>query len=627
MRCAVYSSRRRLTPNLRSWPYCREAAYLAQVYANVHLDCSLAIPMLSISAMAAAMAELLSLCPLKKLCWSSDAHAFPERFFTGAKWGRAMLAAVLADCCARSELTLGEAKAAVRDVLYSNSNDLYGLALPALPSLPAYGEVGAPAALAAEPGLPPSVKYVRLLYADGAGIRRCRLVTRKGFEDEGPDRGVARTGLGLARVCAIGMPFYADVPVPDTGLDASGEVRLVPDACSCARGPVSLPWTGGRHAVAFCRLAAEDPEDAPLEGPGRPLRPSWLCPRGVLKKALARFEATAGVEPGTYLLAGFESEFYLLDEAFAPLRRANTVYCESRALEAWATWGDDLLEALAGMGLNVEQYHAESGPGQLEVSTEAGPPMRAAEDCILVREAAVALALRHQGRATFSPKPVQDQAGSGCHLHVSVNQPERITGEGFVVVDPPRPTETFRAADAEAEVSVCIDEVTECFAAGVLHFLPGIMALTTPSPASFERIRDGCWAGAWRCWGPKNREAPIRIVRGRVVLKACDGSSNPFLALAAVITAGTLGIERGLSLPAPFLHDPARSQGAGAAERLPGSVEEAWQALEGDAYGDLREALGEDLLRVLGAVRRAEARHCAEALAPEAARALFCERY
>ena len=420
------------------------------------------------------------------------------------------------------------------------------------------------------------------------------------------------------------LPCYADVPVPDTGLDASGEVRLVPDAC--ARGPVSLPWTGGRHAVAFCRLAAEDPEDAPLEGPGRPLRPSWLCPRGVLKKALARFEATAGVEPGTYLLAGFESEFYLLDEAFAPLRRANTVYCESRALEAWATWGDDLLEALAGMGLNVEQYHAESGPGQLEVSTEAGPPMRAAEDCILVREAAVALALRHQGRATFSPKPVQDQAGSGCHLHVSVNQPERITGEGFVVVDPPRPTETFRAADAEAEVSVRIDPLTECFAAGVLHHLPVLMALTTPSPASFERIRDGCWAGAWRCWGPNNREAPVRVVSGRVELKACDGTSNPFLALAAVITAGTLGIERGLSLPAPFLHDPARSQGAGAAERLPGSVEEAWQALEGDAYGDLREALGEDLLRVLGAVRRAEARHCA-ALAPEAARALCCERY
>ena len=193
-------------------------------------------------------------------------------------------------------------------------------------------------------------------------------------------------------------------------------------------------------------------------------------------------------------------------------------------------------------------------------------------------------------------------------------------------MDPPRPTKTFRAADAEAEVGVWIDPLTECFAAGVLHHLPGLMALTTPSPASFERIRDGCWAGAWRCWGPNNREAPVRIVRGRVELKACDGTSNPFLALAAVITAGTLGIERGLSLPAPFLHDPARSQGAGAAERLPGSAEEAWQALEGGAYGDLREALGGDLLRVLGAVRRAEARHWA-ALAPEAARALCCERY
>ena len=72
----------------------------------MHLDCSLAIPMLSISAMAAAMAELVSLCPLKKVCWSNDAHAFPERFSTGAKWGRAVLAAVLANCWARSELTL-----------------------------------------------------------------------------------------------------------------------------------------------------------------------------------------------------------------------------------------------------------------------------------------------------------------------------------------------------------------------------------------------------------------------------------------------------------------------------------------------------------------------------------------
>jgi glutamine synthetase len=153
----------------------------------------------------------------------------------------------------------------------------------------------------------------------------------------------------------------------------------------------------------------------------------------------------------------------------------------------------------------------------------------------------------------------------------------------------------------------------EAFAAGVLRHLPALLPFTAANPNSYRRIKPSMWSGAFRCWGVNNREAPLRLVgapgRPETVnfeLKAVDGTANPYLALAAIVTAGLCGIRGGYTLPAPVFGDPAGVDGQ---EPLPSSLEEALAALEADV--EFRAALegtlgSETLCRVYPIIKRNE---------------------
>ena len=110
-----------------SYPYSREAGYLASVYPNVYISFGLAIPSLSIAGMKHVVRQLMDVAPISKLMYSSDAHLIPDLYYLGAKWGRKILAYVLEESVKYGDLTINEAEEIAVDVLRKNATDIYQL--------------------------------------------------------------------------------------------------------------------------------------------------------------------------------------------------------------------------------------------------------------------------------------------------------------------------------------------------------------------------------------------------------------------------------------------------------------------------------------------------------------------
>ena len=154
---------------------------------------------------------------------------------------------------------------------------------------------------------------------------------------------------------------------------------------------------------------------------------------------------------------------------------------------------DELVAALDAQRIPLEQYYAELGHGQQEISTAHAPALQAADEQLLVRETIRGVAARHGLVASLAPKPWPDNAGNGGHIHFSL-------WDGDAQPLPrrrPRPTGSRpRRARSSPACST---------------HLPGLCGLTAPSFNSYHRIVPQYWAGAFACWGHDNREAPMRV--------------------------------------------------------------------------------------------------------------------
>jgi glutamine synthetase len=267
-------------------------------------------------------------------------------------------------------------------------------------------------------------------------------------------------------------------------------------------------------------------------------------------------------------------------------------------MTASASYIDGLVDALTEQAIPLEQYYAELGHGQQELSTGHAPALKAADEQILVRETIRGVASAHGLVASLAPKPWPENAGNGCHIHFSL-----WDGDRNRFYDPAEPGGLSREARA--------------FIAGVLEHLPGLCGLTAPSFNSYHRIVPQYWAGAYVCWGTDNREAPVRVAsqfRGleeastNAELKAADASCNPYLALGGLLAAGLDGLERGLEPPEMVSVDPATLDDGDRARRgivrLPTTQAEALDALAADPV--LTGALGPTLANSYLTVRRSE---------------------
>ncbi|WP_236147084.1 glutamine synthetase family protein [Scytonema millei] len=413
------------------------------------------------------------------------------------------------------------------------------------------------------------VQFIRILWCDNANIIRGKAI-HIGALSQLVDYGV---GISAAQQA---IPVMHDAVVAETGLSPVGEIRLIPDWNTLS----VLPYSTG-HARAIGDMMQN----------GSP----WAyCPRDFLKRAIATAQA-AGIE----VMAAFENEFYLLypsENGLGVEPGDRTVFASTFAMDANLAVINEISEALLAQNIPVEQYHPESGGGQHEISVHYTRALSAADYQIAFRETVRAVALRHKLKASFLPKIFAEQAGSGCHLHLSLWQ----DGKNLI-------SETGNVPG--------ISKIARAFIAGILEHLPALMALTTPSINSYRRIRPHSWSGAFRAWGYDNREAAIRVPSNpaspsptQIEIKTVDASANPYIALGAVITAGLDGVRRQLEPKEAIAVDPGSlpqsEREAKGIDALPTNLGEAIAHLQTDKV--LLNALGKELAQAYIAVRLAE---------------------
>ncbi|XP_058771183.1 protein fluG-like [Vicia villosa] len=554
-----------------SYPFSREASYLASVYSQVYLDFGLAIPKLSVHGMISSLKELIELAPINKVMFSTDGYAFPETFYLGAKKSREVVFSVLRDTCIDGDLSVSEAVEAAKDILARNAINFYKINLSnsAVSShniLP----------LNVIDNLESDVSFVRIIWVDNSGQQRCRAVPKKRFNDV-----VTKNGVGLA-FAVMGMPSFQDGPAPGSGLGSVGEARLTPDLSTIR----TIPWSKHDEMVLG---------DLNFK-PGQ----AWeFCPRETLRRACKILKD----EFDLVMNAGFENEFFLLKsltregkEEWIPFD--SSPYCSSSAFDAASTILQEVASALHSIGIQVEQLHAEAGKGQFELVLEHKICTKAADNLVYTHETVRAIARKHGLLATFIPKYKLDDLGSGCHVHLSLWQKGR---------------NVFMASDESSKYG--ISTLGKEFMAGVLYNLPSILPFVAPLPISYDRLQPNTWSGAYLFWGNENKEAPLRAssppgtrsgFTSNFEIKSFDGSANPYLGLAAIVAAGIDGLRRHLSLPEPVDTDPNPES----LQRLPKSLSESLEAL--DKADFLEEFFGVKLLTAIKAIRKDEIDHYLE---------------
>ncbi|MDB5075819.1 MAG: glnA [Chloroflexi bacterium] len=421
------------------------------------------------------------------------------------------------------------------------------------------------------------VRMVRFLYCDTSSIIRGKATHVRGLEDR------LHSGIGLT--VAMQAMCMLDQLANIDGLGAVGEIRLVPDP----RTFVVLPYLPRVASMCVDMMTLDN-------------EPWAFCPRSFLKRMIARLEGQ-----GMRIRASFEGEYSLLAADGDMLRPIDSSLCFSTVgMDTSAAVINATIDALEAQGLQVEQYYAELAHGQQELSIRHAEGLDAADNQITYRETVRGVAQQHGLVASFAPKPLVDQAGNGCHLHFSL-----VGRDGR--------TSLFYDRGAPYNLSTTARQ----FTAGVLEHLPALVALTCSSVNSYRRLQPQAWSSAYTCWGPDNREAAIRVASPfagdeagtiNAELKACDHTSNPYIALGALIAAGLDGIARKLDLPDPVLADPSllseADRTARGVKRLPGSLTEALDELAADAV--LCGALGPELVSAIQGVKRLEARLFAE---------------
>lgn len=327
--------------------------------------------------------------------------------------------------------------------------------------------------------------------------------------------------------------------------------------------------------------------------------PVQACARHALRRQVHR-----AAEAGLAFRCGIELECTLYDLAGARVGGPAATGPPGpayglRPLAAHEGFLAELCEALARAGLDLEQLHAEWGPGQLELSLAPAEPMKAADDYTLARIVLARVARRHGLLPSLSPKPDPAEAGCGAHIHLSATD---------------RAGHPLLSGGAGPHG---LPEAGGRMIAGLLDGLGEATAVLSGSATSMLRFGAHSFAGWYLCWGLENREAAVRLCQAtpgshygaHVEVKPADPSANPYLAVAVLLGLAMSGLQGELRLPPPVDEDPGLLGPPRLAERgiavLPTDLREALSRLDGSAR--LREILPPASLEGLIAVRSHEA--------------------
>jgi glutamine synthetase len=417
------------------------------------------------------------------------------------------------------------------------------------------------------------IRLVRFLYCDLSAAIRGRAVHARGLEEAMSD------GLGVGK--SVLARNVLDQLTAIEGLGQIGEVRLLPDPESF----VTLPYVERTAAMSADLVTAE-------------LEPWPFCPRSFLKRMLVRLQSC-----GLVLQAAFEGTFTLLPPSGEAVPGGG--FHSTAAMNAAARLVNLLIDALEAQHVLVEQYGAEAGNGQHQLTIRPGAGLVAADQQIAFRETVRGVANAQGWRVSFAPMPCPDQPGNPCHLHFSLTAADGHASRFH-----------------EAENLSALSLEGRYFLAGVLDHLPGLMALAAGGVNSYRRLA-ATPGSASASWGPQSRLSPLRLVLPapggqantlHAELRAADYTANPYLLLGAMTAAGLDGMARERSLPPPLLEGtplPADTAHAGTlSHALPSSLSAALAALAGDEV--LSEALGPELLAGILCLKRQEIEQLAQ---------------
>ena len=335
-----------------------------------------------------------------------------------------------------------------------------------------------------------------------------------------------------------------------------------------------FPWRPQQGKVARFICDVYNPDGTPFTGD----------PRYVLKGAIKK-----AADMGYTFNVGPECEFFLFhtDEEGRPTTNTHerAGYFDVSPIDLAENVRRDIVLNLEDMGFEVEASHHEIAPAQHEIDFQYTDALKAADNIMTFKMAAKTIAKRHGLHATFMPKPKEGVNGSGMHINMSLTD------------------NAGRNLFADEQDPLKLSSLAYSFMAGILYHMKSMTLLTNPLVNSYKRLVPGYDAPIYIAWSStSNRSSLIRIPspRGghtRVELRCPDSAMNPYLALAACLSAGLDGIEKKMELPPcvegnMFKMEPEALKRRDV-ERLPETLGDAIEAFEGSGF--IKEMLGEHI--------------------------------
>jgi len=405
------------------------------------------------------------------------------------------------------------------------------------------------------------VRFIRLWFTDILGSLKSFAITINGLE-MALEQGMGFDGSSIEGFARVDESDMIARPDPSTF--------------------VVLPWRPQQHRVArmFCDI--EMPDGTPFAGD----------PRYVLRRQLER---AAGL--GFTFYVGPELEYFYFKAPDNPEPLDAGGYFDLTPLDNASDLRRETVLTLEEMGIAVEYSHHEVAPSQHEIDLRYTDALTMADAAMTYRLVVKEIAIKNGVHASFMPKPLTTENGSGMHLHQSL-----FRGDENV----------FFAQQGASHLS----DAARHYIAGLLRHAPEFTLVTNQWVNSYKRLQPGYEAPVYITWATRNRSDLIRVPdyqpgrseARRIEYRAADSACNPYLAFAVMLAAGLKGIEEGYPVPPPteenvFLLDEATRK-ARDIELLPGSLGEAIDCFESSTL--MRETLGGHVFESLLANKRIE---------------------
>ncbi len=397
-----------------------------------------------------------------------------------------------------------------------------------------------------------NVRFIRLWFADVLGRLKGFAITRSELE-EAMESGMGFDGSSIEGFARIEESDMIAMPDPNTfGI---------------------LPWRpkdGGAEAKMFCDIL--QPDGSPYEGD----------PRHVLKRALKR-----AADMGYTYMVGPELEYFYFQDAKDLKPLDNGGYFDMAPLDLGADLRRETIQILEDMGIAVEYDHHEVAPSQHEIDLRYTEALAMADNAMVYRLVVKDVARGRGVYATFMPKPVEGQNGSGMHVHQSL-----CTRDG-------------RNAFFDKKDPYHLSSIAKSYTAGILRHAQEFCVITNQWINSYKRLVPGYEAPVYISWAQRNRSAMVRVPMykpgkekaTRIEFRAPDPACNPYLAFAVMLSAGLEGIEKKYPLSPPVEEDifefNEEERAKAGIDTLPGSLYAATDEAEKSDF--LRKVLGDHI--------------------------------